>query len=543
MSFSGDEEASDSLLGRAAHRWFGDSSDGGYDTHSEIAMKGGHEQINAKIGPVWATVHMLKAFIGTAILALPFSFKLAGFLGGFALLVIISAAVAIGMVWVIEAKHIVEKMVRDEDMSVSDNAEMQDPIPEWRRQALAKLRLSGRDLTFGDLASVAMGKLGSFLTDFCLVSLQFGILVVYIIFIGKNFANVLCKFSDSEFCWGTSSLDLNRHVHAGHSAEFYSHAPFRLVAAVATLSCVPLFLLSNLKKLRFASLAAIIATAYAVVYVLVIQAKILVYEEQHQVTPTMNLGGPFSNVLLVLGILVYAMEGVGLAIPIESSLQNRAHYPKIALLTVLITASLYLPIGILGYMAFAGHTSDIVLLNFPPSHWTSVLQVTLCVSLIFTAPLQGLPAFQITERAIFGFSPADQNANGEEKTFVPWQHALYRIFVVSLLGLTAMYLPFFHVVIGLLGSFCCSCLAITFPAFFVFALGKDHSGLKKFLLICMISFGLFICVAGTGAIFFSEVIHSNKVHAHALQPGSPLHKALQSASNKLSMLVSNLQSK
>lgn len=530
------DDQNDSLLGRA-RSWT--NEDSGYESQADIAMKGGHEQITSKIGPVWATVHMLKAFIGTAILALPFSFKLAGFLGGMLLVVLISAAIFVGMQWVVEAKHIVEKLVKEEDpSSVDEDQNENDPesnssIPAWRRRALDKIREANRDVIFSDMGAVAFGKFGEVAVNVCLVSLQLGIVVVYIIFVGKNFANVLCKFSDSEFCWGTSSLDLKRAVHAGHSHNYYSHLPFQIMVAIATFSLVPLVLLANLKKLRYASLAAICATAYAVVYVLWIQSSILIFEEQHHEVPTMDLGGSMTNTLLFFGIMVYAMEGIGLALPIEASMQNRAHYPKVALITVLITTSLYLPIGVLGYLAFANHTQDIVLLNFPPSHWTSVLQVTLCISLIFTAPLQGLPAFQITERAIFGFSAADHPVDGtEERTFVPLRHGCFRTGMVLLAGVTAMYLPFFHVVIGLLGSFCCSCLALTFPAAFVFILGKKHSFTKKLSLWLIMILGLFVMVAGTGAILWAEVINSSSVHTHSATPvpiAAPLATVLKKA--------------
>lgn len=266
--------------------WEDPGYDSAFDVRPATRLKGGHVETNGNmIGRGWAMVHMLKAFIGTAILAMPFSFKLVGFTFGMLLLMLISLAIFWAMLLLIEAKRNVEKMIRETDENFEPAEEEQKEgssvarvaVPLWRQKILNELRTSGTQLIYTDLGRVIYGKLGALMVNICMVSLQLGIVVVYIIFIGKNLSNVMCKFSDSEFCWGTTSLDLQRPTHA----KIYSAEPFHVMVCVATVSAIPLFLLRNLKTLRFASLFAMATTCYAVIYVIYTQATLLYYEEIH----------------------------------------------------------------------------------------------------------------------------------------------------------------------------------------------------------------------------------------------------------------------
>lgn len=222
-------------------------------------------------------------------------------------------------------------------------------------------------------------------------------------------------------------------------------------------------------------------------------------------------------------------------------MQDRSMYKPVFLASVLVAALFYLSLGMTGYVAFGAKTEDIILMNLEAQGGTSIIQILMCIGLLLTAPLQAMPAVEIWEASVFPHlrlqdcqeRQRDLNSsqaallgggdfvevenveknktleNDEAGAASEGVRAGMRITTALVLVVVALFLPFFTVMIGLLGSLCCCQLGITFPAMLLLKLRKHEMSCLEYVFYKSIFiFGILCTVFSTGAILLSQVYHS-----------------------------------
>ncbi|KAJ8318235.1 hypothetical protein KUTeg_003326 [Tegillarca granosa] len=111
----------------------------------------------------------------------------------------------------------------------------------------------------------------------------------------------------------------------------------------------------------------------------------------------------WSGLPVFFGMVTAAFEGIGLVIPVESSMEGNRHNFKCFLHGAILVLSLVLGgFGTLGYMRFGDNLHQMLNTNIPPSSWVS-FSVNICViiGVIFTFPLQIYPVIELLEIALF----------------------------------------------------------------------------------------------------------------------------------------------
>lgn len=238
---------------------------------------------------------------------------------------------------------------------------------------------------------------------------------------------------------------------------------------------VPLVLIRDLAKLSFTSL---VSSAFILVGLFIIfyysGAQLL----NEGLGPNIQQFNSKSWSMLI-GVAVTSFEGVGLILPIESSMAHPEKFPLVLLMSMIVITALFTAIGVIGYTAFGENVKSIIILNLPSgSIAVKLILVLYSIAVFLSAPLQLFPAIRIGESAIFNsrlFLTAEELASltGEGKLYsnsgkyhpqIKWMKNLFRalsVFVISFLAyLNANNIDRF---VSFNGCFACIPLVYIYP--------------------------------------------------------------------------------
>ncbi|XP_062612262.1 uncharacterized protein LOC134274037 [Saccostrea cucullata] len=280
------------------------------------------------------------------------------------------------------------------------------------------------------------------------------------------------------------------------------------------LSPLPIFLLfalfRNVRKLGFISVMAnvsILVGSASVFLYLVIDFHV------HDTIVWMRWEG----LPIFFGMVTAAFEGIGLIIPVESSMEGNRHnfaaflHGAIGVLTVILGG-----FGVLGYLRFGEELNQMLNTNIPASSWVSVA-VNICAILgvLLTFPLQIYPVIEMCE--IFLFSEGaccgpkkktsflDEEGDGKEsllpdssdktsaalpisvaahipKSVPTWRRNVLRMLIVlTATGLAIIFRNSFALVAAFTGAIGSSMLAYILPC--LFHLKLCHRDLSWFICI------------------------------------------------------------
>ncbi|XP_061169104.1 uncharacterized protein LOC133178388, partial [Saccostrea echinata] len=305
------------------------------------------------------------------------------------------------------------------------------------------------------------------------------------------------------------------------------------------LSPLPIFLLfalfRNVRKLGFISVMAnvsILVGSASVFLYLVIDFHI------HETIVWMRWEG----LPVFFGMVTAAFEGIGLIIPVESSMEGNRHnfaaflHGAIGVLTVILGG-----FGVLGYLRFGEELNQMLNTNIPASSWVSVA-VNICAILgvLLTFPLQIYPVIEMCE--IFLFSEGaccgpkkknsllddDEEEDGKEsllpdssdktsavlpisvaahisKSVPTWRRNVLRMLIVlTATGLAVIFRNSFALVAAFTGAIGSSMLAYILPCLF-------H------LKLCHRDLSWFICIKDTSIIVLGILCSAVSLYSVIIQ--------------------------
>ncbi|KAH0969034.1 hypothetical protein GBA52_029105 [Prunus armeniaca] len=198
--------------------------------------------------------------------------------------------------------------------------------------------------------------------------------------------------------------------------------------------------------------------------------------------PALQAFGGFSVFFYGLGVAVYAFEGIGMILPLESEAKDKDKFGKVLALCMAFIALLYGSFGVLGYFAFGEETKDIITTNFGQGLVSTLVQMGLCINLFFTLPLMMNPVFEVVERRF------------NDSRYCLWLRWVM-VFVVSLV---ALLVPNFADFLSLVGSSVCVALGFVLPALFHLMVFKEELSWHGMLLDgTIVVLGVVIGVSGT----------------------------------------------
>ncbi|PSS00374.1 Amino acid transporter like [Actinidia chinensis var. chinensis] len=315
--------------------------------------------------------------------------------------------------------------------------------------------------SFGDLGFAVCGPVGRFAVDAMIVLSQAGFCVSYLIFIGNTLSYITTsstKSPNENFLGFSFSLK---------SIFIWACFPFQL-----GLNSIP-----TLTHLAPLSIFADVVDLGAMGVVMV--EDVMIFLQQR---PVLQAFGGFSVFFYGLGVAVYAFEGIGMVLPLESETKDKQKFGKILGLSMTFISLMFGAFGALGYFAFGEETKDIITTNLGQGLVSSLVQLGLCVNLFFTFPLMMNPVYEVVERRFC------------EARYCLW----LRWVVVLMVSLVALLVPNFADFLSLVGSSVCIVLGFVLPALFHLIVHKQVLGLGGMAVdVALVVLGLVLAVCGT----------------------------------------------
>eukprot|EP00250_Pteridium_aquilinum_P011730 c20268_g1_i2 orf=511-1884(+) len=428
-----------------------------------LSSGAGQQHHLSSVGKTFGNI--IISIVGAGVLGLPYTFKRTGWLLSTVAIVAIGIACYYCMMLLVWSR---KRLERDADHHVD---------------------------TFSDLSFLLYGKWGRFAVDFMIVLSQGAFCVAYLIFIGENLASVFSNgdsaalstinkpfladivndkgTSDGEFLHGAKRLLVAEVSSVGSffsSKEGYIWVIFPLEVALASIR--------SLTKLAPFSIFADFANGISMA--IVMQEDVAIFFKKGIAVVSASQG--LSTLTFVVGVAIYAFEGVCLVLPLESSMREKKKFGRVLGLAMACITLLYVMFGLLGYLAFGDDTLDIITLNLGSSWKTTVVKVGLCVGLFFTFSVMMYPVHQVMEHRLVKGRPS----------------VLLRTMIVLAATLCAVAVPHFGDFLSLVGNSVCCALTFIVPA--LIHMKAFREDIPKSILgldYAIIAFGALYSVWGT----------------------------------------------
>lgn len=346
------------------------------------------------------------AIVGAGVLGLPYTFKRTGWVLGSIMLFSVAFLTYYCMMLLVYSRRRIESQLKAAKVS-----------------------------SFGDLGFAVCGPVGRFAVDAMIVLSQAGFCISYLIFVANTLAYL--------FNYSITKPDPTILGFSPKSVYIWSCFPFQLgLNSIPTLTLLaPLSIFADIVDLG----------AMGVVMV----EDVMIYLTNR---PVLEMFGGFNVFFYGLGVAVYAFEGIGMVLPLESETRDKDKFGKILGLAMAFISLMFGAFGILGYFAFGEDTKDIITTNLGQGLLSSLVQIGLCINLFLTFPLMMNPVYEVMERRF---------CEGSYCLWIRWLVVLAVTFV-------ALVVPNFADFLSLVGSSVCIILGFVLPALFHLIVFKDE---------------------------------------------------------------------
>ncbi|CAH2979641.1 unnamed protein product [Chilo suppressalis] len=297
------------------------------------------EHPNSTIGSI---VHLLKACLGSGILAMPAAFKNAGLVAG-----------AIGTLLAgIICTHTVHILVKTS----------QEVCVDAKTPSMSFAETCGAAFTYGPKRVQTWGGVMKKITDVSMTLAYLGVLCVYVVFIASSFKEVLDPIYPDNIM----------------SIQLY---------CIFTL--IPLVLICQIRNLKY--LVPFSAIANALIMVVFVITLYYVFLD----LPSPNEREMVASVTqwpLFLSTVIFAMEGIGVVMPVENEMANPKRFlgcPGVLNVAMVVVISLYGIVGFFGYIQYGDHVKGSITLNLPEdSIFAQSAKLLMALCIFFTYALQ-----------------------------------------------------------------------------------------------------------------------------------------------------------
>lgn len=253
---------------------------------------------------------------------------------------------------------------------------------------------------------------------------------------------------------------------------------------------IPLALIRNISKLGPAALLADVFILLGLTYIYYYDIAVI---SEHGIDKTVQLFNP-KHYTLTIGAAIFTFEGIGLILPIQSSMKRPEKFEQLLWVVMLIITVIFTSVGVLCYATFGTDTQIEIISNYPQSSkFVNAVQFLYSLAVLVGTPVQLFPAVRILEGKIFG------RLSGKRDSSTKWKKNGFRTgivvicAVISILGSSNL-----DRFVALIGSFACVPLVYIYPPLLHYR-GIAESRLAK-------SGDILLMVVGLGAMIYTTCI-------------------------------------
>ncbi|KAI1805610.1 transmembrane amino acid transporter protein-domain-containing protein [Daldinia bambusicola] len=340
---------------------------------------------------------LLKAFIGTGIMFLPKAFNNGGILFSSLTMLVISTVTML-------AFHLL---------------------------LACKKKFGGG---YGEIGHAIAGKFMRGLILFSITMSQLGFVCAGMVFVAENMTSFLKAVLHRDSPLSSASLILMQLV-----------------------ILIPLAFIRNIAKLGPVALLADVCILLGVTYIYYYDFAHLASNGIHE---SVHLFNP-ARYTLTIGSAIFTFEGIGLILPIQSSMTKPERFEWLLGVVMFLITVLFTSVGALCYATFGENTEIEIINNYPQdSKFVNAVQFLYSLAVLVGTPVQLFPAIRIMEGRIFG------SHSGKKSTRTKWIKNAFRTVIVIVCGAFAIVgasnLDRF---VALIGSVACVPLVYIYPAF------------------------------------------------------------------------------
>ena len=267
--------------------------------------------------------------------------------------------------------------------------------------------------------------------------------------------------------------------------------------ALQLLPLIPLALIRHISKLGPVALVADVFILVGLVYIWYYDIASLATSG---LEPSVKLFNP-STWTLTIGSAIFTFEGIGLILPIQSSMKEPQRFGKLLYLVMVIITIIFTSVGALCYATFGEATKIQVISNYPQdSALVNAVQFLYSMAVLAGEPVQLFPAVRILETSLF-----EERMSGAKNAAIKWKKNALRTavmllcIVISIIGATDL-----DKFVSLIGSFACVPLVYIYPALLHYK-GAAQSRSAKILDIVLMVVGIVAMVYTTAMAVFQWI--------------------------------------
>lgn len=254
----------------------------------------------------------------------------------------------------------------------------------------------------------------------------------------------------------------------------------KVLIALQLIILVPLAWVRDISKLGPAAMIADIFIMLGLTYIWYYDIHSIA---KNGVNNSVVLFNP-SAYTLTIGASIFTFEGIGLILPIQSSMKRPDKFEGLLFIVMILNTLIFGSVGLLCYATFGIETKIEVINNFPQD-WKIVnaVQFLYAFAVLVGTPVQLFPPIRILESKIFG------KLSGKHDPKAKWKKNAFRTAITIFCVVIAIWgsenLDRF---VALIGSFACVPLVYIYPPY-LHHKGIATSRLVKTLDVLFIIFG------------------------------------------------------
>ena len=386
------------------------------------------------------TSSVIKAFMGSNYLGIPYSFRLCGMILSVPLLCLVAWCTRLGCRRILECKSELERR---------------------KGREMERGKKGKEDAVYGCIAWEIYGEKMQRAVKGMILLTQFGFCVGYIVFLSSTL------------------LELEWIPGLTHEYSVMIFLPIILALSMfkdlSYLSLVNAF--ANFSLL--VGCIAVIVTEFGILKDEGVSVKIDFLKESN-----------FANIGVMFGMTVGAFEGIGLVLPLEAEItkyHSRDDFLSMLDFAIFGVAFLLSGFGLLGYLTYGNDVHDVIIASLPTNAMTlNVIRSCLILGIVCTYPLQLFPVTEIVDNMLTSFFAHSYMT-----------HIVSRLFSVFITAFVAMYTPSFHVISAYTGCIGGAALSFIFPSLFSMKLfAPERFSWLWWSNVLMFIFGILGGVAG-----------------------------------------------
>lgn len=384
-------------------------------------------------------VHLLKANIGTGILAMPDAFRNAGWLVGLFGTLFMGVLCTHCMHMLVGCAHELCRRTQKQSLSFSEVVESSFKTgPSFLQN-------------YSNLAKT--------LINIFLCITQLGFCCVYFVFVAANIHDVV------------------KHYFFDMSVHWY-----------LLLLLFPMVLLNWVKSLKYLTPASLFASIVTVSGLVI--TFFYMFEGGLPNTSTVKAFSSWQQLPLYFGTAIYAFEGIGVILPLENNMKNPQDFggwTGVLNTGMIVVAVLYTAVGFFGYLKYGDKAilGSVTLLLPSDEFLAQSVRLMMASAIFLSYSLQFYVPFNIMWPSI--------SKNFESEKSKEIAEYITRAVLVFITFIFAIAIPNLGAVISLVGAFSSSALALIFPPFIeIITFWPDKLGTSKWVLwkdIVIIMFG------------------------------------------------------